>query len=145
MNLFSFIDFFAVSDAKHDDVVALYVEDQTIITDTEAVGAEFRVGQSFGVLERIVSEAKKGLADALFDTVVKPVNVPERLSGYIQADKSMPEYLIVRFNTTGLIIRSGFLDASQVLRGSCRKQFLQEGIPISFFHGLYSTNDFLPG
>jgi len=77
MNLFSFIDFFAVTGAKHDNVVALYVEDHAIIADAETVAAEFRVGQLFGVLERIVFEAKKGRADALFDTSVKSVNVSD--------------------------------------------------------------------
>jgi hypothetical protein len=57
--LFSFIDFFAVSGAKHDNIVALYVENDAIITDAETVTAEFRVGQPFGVLERIFFEAKK--------------------------------------------------------------------------------------
>jgi hypothetical protein len=33
MNLFSFIDFFAVTDAEHDNVIALYVENHSIITD----------------------------------------------------------------------------------------------------------------
>jgi hypothetical protein len=49
--LYSFIDFFAVSGAKHDNVVALYVENNAIITDAETVTAEFRVGQPFGVLD----------------------------------------------------------------------------------------------
>ena len=66
MNLFSFIDFFVVTGAKHDNVVALYVEDHAIIADAETVAAEFRVSHPFGVLERIVFEAKEGRADALF-------------------------------------------------------------------------------
>ena len=49
---------------KHDNVVALYVEDHAIIADAETVAAEFRVGQPFGVLEGIVFEAKEGRADA---------------------------------------------------------------------------------
>ena len=73
--LFSFIDFFAVTGAKHDNVVALYVEDHAIIADAETVATEFRVSQTFGVLERIVLEAKEGCADAVFDTSVKSVNV----------------------------------------------------------------------
>ena len=51
--------------AKHDNVVALYVEDHTIIADAETVAAEFRVSQPFGVLEWIVFEAKEGRADAV--------------------------------------------------------------------------------
>jgi len=47
-----------VTGAKHDNVVALYVEDRAIITDAETVAAEFLVGRPFGVLERIVFEAK---------------------------------------------------------------------------------------
>ena len=39
--LFSFIDFFAMTGAKHDNVVAHHVEDNAIITDTEPVAAEF--------------------------------------------------------------------------------------------------------
>jgi hypothetical protein len=41
-DLFSFIDFFAVTDAKHDNVVALNIEDHAIITDAETVASEFR-------------------------------------------------------------------------------------------------------
>ena len=48
--LFFFIDFFAMTDAKHNNVVARHVEDHAIITDTEPVAAEFCVGQRFGVL-----------------------------------------------------------------------------------------------
>ena len=73
--LFSFVDFPAVAGAKHDNVVAFYVEDHTIIAYAETVAAEFRVSQPFGVLERIVFEAKEGRADAVFDTSVKSVNV----------------------------------------------------------------------
>jgi hypothetical protein len=73
--LSSLIDFFAVTDAKHDNIVALHVEDHAIITDAETVTAEFRVGQPFCVLERIVFEAKEGRTDTLFDTGIKPVNV----------------------------------------------------------------------
>lgn len=57
----------------------------------------------------------------------------------------MPEYLIMRFNTTGFIVCPGILDAFQVLGGGCREQFLQEVIPVPFVHGLYGANDFLPG
>jgi hypothetical protein len=46
--LFSFIDFLAVADAKHNNIAALYVEDHTIIADAETVAAEFRVSQPFG-------------------------------------------------------------------------------------------------
>jgi len=77
MSLLSFINFFAVTGAKHDNIVALYVEDHAIITDAETVTAEFRVGQPFCVLERIVFEAKEGRADAVFDTGVKSVNVSD--------------------------------------------------------------------
>ena len=73
--LFSFIDFLAVAGAKHDNVVALYVENHTITADAESVAAKCRVSQPFGVLERIVFEAKEGRADAVFDTRVKSVNV----------------------------------------------------------------------
>jgi hypothetical protein len=45
--LFSFIDFLAVTGAKHDNVVALYVEDHAIIADAETVAAELRVSQPF--------------------------------------------------------------------------------------------------
>jgi hypothetical protein len=48
-----------VSGAKHDNVVALYVENDAIITDAETVTAEFRVGQPFGVLERIFFDLKR--------------------------------------------------------------------------------------
>ena len=54
-----------MTDTKHDNVGALYIEDHAIIADAEMVAAEFRVGQSFGVLEGIVFEAKEGRADAL--------------------------------------------------------------------------------
>ena len=78
--LFSFIDFLAVADAEHDNVVALYVEDHTIIADAKTVAAEFRVSQPFSVLERIVFEAKEGRADAVLDTRVKSVNVSSVVS-----------------------------------------------------------------
>jgi len=57
-----------VTHEKHDNVVALYVEDHSIITDAETVAAEFRVSQPFGVLERIVFEAKEGLVPIRFLT-----------------------------------------------------------------------------
>ena len=64
-----------MTDAKHDNVVALHVEDDTIIADTETVATEVWVGQTFGILERIVFEAKQCRADAVFDTGVKSTNV----------------------------------------------------------------------
>jgi hypothetical protein len=39
----------SVTGAKHDTVVALYVEDHAIIADAETVAAEFRVSHPFGV------------------------------------------------------------------------------------------------
>ena len=77
--LFSFINFLAVTGAKHDNVVALYVEDHTIIADAETVTAKLRFSQPFGALERIVFEAKEGRADALFDTGVKSGNISDGL------------------------------------------------------------------
>ena len=75
--LFSFIDFFSVTGAKHDNVIAFYVEYYPIITDAETVAADFRVGQPHSVLERIVFETKEGHADTLFNTSVKPVHVSD--------------------------------------------------------------------
>jgi hypothetical protein len=67
------MDFSAVTDAEHDNVVARYVEDHAIITDAETAAAEFRVGQPFAaVLERIVVEAKEGRADALYNGFLLP-------------------------------------------------------------------------
>jgi hypothetical protein len=70
-----------VSGAKHENVVALYVENDAIITDAETLTAEFRVGQPFGVLERIFFETKEGRTDALFDSGVKAANVPDGFLG----------------------------------------------------------------
>ena len=55
-----------MSDAKHNNVVALNIEDYAIITDAEAVASEFRVGQTFGVLEGIAFEAKGGSRQCAF-------------------------------------------------------------------------------
>jgi len=46
----SSVNFFAVVDAKHDNIVAFHVEDHTIITDAKTVAAEFRLGQRFSIL-----------------------------------------------------------------------------------------------
>ena len=55
--LFSFIDFFAVADAKHNNIFVVYIKDYAIMTDAETEGANVRVGKPFGVLERILFKA----------------------------------------------------------------------------------------
>jgi hypothetical protein len=64
---FSFVDFPAVAYTQYDNVVALYVKNYAIIADSETVTTQFRIGEPFGVLERIVFEAKEGRAYAVFD------------------------------------------------------------------------------
>jgi hypothetical protein len=63
-NLFSFVDFSAVTNAKHDDVVALSVEYHTIIANAKTVAAELRIRQRFGLLGRVVFETKESSTDA---------------------------------------------------------------------------------
>lgn len=132
-----------MTDTQYDNVVALYVKDYAIIADAETVAAQFRIGQPLGILERIVFEAKEGRTDTFFDAGIKALNVS---NGFVcmPAGNSMPEYLIVHFNPTGMIVCPGFFYAVQVLRGGCRKQFLQEPIAILLVHGFYSANDLLP-
>jgi hypothetical protein len=78
--LFSSIDFFPVTVAQHDNIVAFCIEDHAIITDAERVATEFRVGLPFGVLDWIIFEAKEVGVDALFDTGFMPVNVSDGFS-----------------------------------------------------------------
>ncbi len=79
-----------MTDAKHDNIVFLNIEDHAIITDSETEASEFRVGQTLGVLEGIVFEAKEGRADALFDTGVKSVNVADSFLGIYQPVTQCP-------------------------------------------------------
>ena len=100
--LFSFVDFPVVASAKHDNVVAFYVEDHTIIAYAKTVAAEFRVSQSFGVLERIVFEAKEGYTDALFDTDVKFANVLDGFLGIYEPITQCPNTLSCVFTRPAL-------------------------------------------
>jgi hypothetical protein len=88
-DLLSFVDFSAVTNAEHDDVVTLYVEYHAIIANAETVSAKLRIRQRFGVLGRIVFEPKESGADAFFNTSVKPVNISD---GFMSIYQSAIQY-----------------------------------------------------
>lgn len=62
--------------SQDDDLLAMKIEDYTIISDPKTIGAQFRLFERFRVGERILFESLQRFPDALFYGRIKRIDIP---------------------------------------------------------------------
>lgn len=78
------IDLSPVSHAQHHNLASFQIEDDAIISDAKSVGAQFRLFERLGVLERIGLVTEERFADALLYLRLKRIDIPNRPVGIDQ-------------------------------------------------------------
>lgn len=72
------IDLSSVSHAQNYNLASFQIEDDAIITDAKSVGAQFRLLERLGVLERIGFVTEESFPYALLYLQIKRIDIPDR-------------------------------------------------------------------
>ena len=71
-------------DSQDDDLLAMKIEDYTVISDPKPVGSQFRLFERFRVVERMLLESSQCLSDTLFHGLIKRIDI---LNGSVGINK----------------------------------------------------------